>query len=459
MPGISNYEVYNAIPTDSYLWKYLGYGAQQTDAPYLYHVGCGLAAAASVLPFDARILGFAGWTYSNLWMMLVGGDGRERKSTCIKLATDLIESVDPDLIGAPPGTSQGLKDSLIENPQQIMVLSEMGDHLSLTSKRAYEDIRGTMNLAYDCKPIKRALAGGVRGVEGSRLSVLAGVTPEDIESYTDRTARQGGYMSRYGTLLARRESFKVAPTANEAGRAALAEHLTQVHDLDLSLSGCIGWTAEASLMWESWAKEVEIEIQRNAGGGHNSLTRAQELALKVTLIDALVNFRHNPSGPWVIDPISLQMGITVATWHVRSSHEVFGALCDTLYRQNRRKLTDFLDAKPRTASAVTRHMLLPPRQVDDLLNGLKRENRLSSVLRGSQTIYTLGSKSQAEASEAAEHASDSNGSNGNGGPMVTLGAMVPTEVAQALAAEAEAEAAAVSALPDTDSEDGYVPRR
>lgn len=445
MPGISNYEVYKAIPTDSYLWKYLGYGAQVTDAPYLYHVACGLAAASAVLPFNARILGFGDWIYGNVWMMLVGDSGRERKSTCVSLVTDLVETVDPDLIGAPPGTSQGLKDSLIENPQQMLALSEMGEHLSLTNKRAYEDIRGTMNLAYDCKPIKRALAGGVRGIEGSRLSVIAGVTPEAIESHTDRSARQGGYMSRFGVMLARRESFRVAPTANEGGRVALAQHLTQVRSLDLSASGCIGFTTEAVQMWENWAREVEIEIQKNSSGGHNSLTRAQELALKVSIIDALANFRHDPNANWALDATSLQMGITVATWHVRGSHEVFGALCDTLYRQNRRKLTDFLEAKDRTASAVTRHMLLPPRQIDDLLNGLKRENRLFAVMRGPQTIYSLASQSQAEAQEAAEEST--NGSNGNGGPMVTLGAL----------AKVEPEVAAVE-VPDSDDASGYVPR-
>ena len=389
MNGISNYEVYQNLEPDSYLWKYLGYGAQQTDAPYLYHVVCGLAAAAAVLPFEARILGFGDWIHGNFWGMLVGSSGRERRGTCTNIAMNLVESVCPDHIGAAPGTSQGLQDALIEEPNQIIPL-KMDEHLPMTNKRAYEDIRGTMSSAHDCRPVKRALAGGVRGVEAVRLSVLAGATPECIEAHTDRTARMGGYLSRYGVFLARREHFKVAPESNEAGRLALVEHLTELRDLDLTRSGCVGWADEAVKMWEDWSAEVEAEVQKQNGNGHNALTRAQELALKVSLIDALANFRHNPEGNWALDATSLKTGITVATWHVRCAHIVYNQLCDTIYKQNRRRLVDFLAIKERTASAVSRHMLMPPRQTDDLINGLRRENRLESTVAKDQTVQTLG---------------------------------------------------------------------
>ncbi len=398
---VTNREILEVIEPNTYLHAYLEYAACQTDAPFLYHIGCGLAALAAVMPPTVRIWHHGHWCYGNLWIMLVGNSGRDRKTTAIRLATDLIKAVNPELLGTPPGSSQGLQESLIENPYQLIAFEELGSHLAQTRNRGMEDIRTTMNMAYDGGPIGRSLAAGTKQADIVRLSVLGGVTPSYLESYTDETARTGGYLNRYGMMLARREHHLASVIPDEGRRVVAARWLQSVHSADCP-EGAIGFTDEAKEIWEKWGQGVEYGVQHADQEISGTVSRAQEFALKVALLLSVASFKHNPKSFWPIDAPALRLAIKIAGWHVRGADYILHNLCASNFQRNRRKLVTFLEGTVKTRGQIQRYMQMSGRDVDQLLDALKREGRIQAQPKGIHPAWKLLSIAETEAEEAKE---------------------------------------------------------
>jgi len=399
--GISNWEVLNALEEGTYLRKYLEYAASQTDAPWLYHVGAGLAALATVAPPTVRVWHHGHWLYGNLWIMLVGKSGRDRKTTAVRIATDLVSSVNPDLLGTPPGSSQGLQESLIEKPYQMIPMEELGDHLAQTRNRGMEDIRTTMNIAYDGGPIGRTLAAGTKKSDSVRLTVLGGTTPAYLESYTDETARTGGYLNRYGMMLARREHHLATVVPDEARRVIVAEHLLTVHKMECPF-GALGFTDEAAAIWTKWGQGVEIGVSLADQEIAGAIARAQEFALKVALLISIAENVYNPAAFWPIDAPALRLAIKIAGWHVRGTDQIMHNLAGTQFQRNRRKLLQFLEGETKTRGHIQRYLKMPPREVETLLQALKQEGRILSEPQGILPAWKLLTEAETEAVESVE---------------------------------------------------------
>jgi hypothetical protein len=396
--GISNWEVAENIKPGTYLHAYLEYAASQTDAPWLYHIGCGLAALATVMPPTVRFYHHGHWLYGNLWIMLIGKSGRDRKTTAVRIAKELVQAVNPDLIGVPPGSPQGLQESLIEKPFQMIAMEELGDHLGQTQNRGMEAIRTTMNIAYDGGPIGRALAAGPKQADKVRLTVLGGTTPAYLESYTDETARTGGYLNRYGMMLARREHHLETVIPDFDRRLKVAKWLQSAHTADCEY-GAIGFTEEAAALWSRWGRGVEVGIEAADQEISGTIARAQEFALKVALILSVGESQHNPKSFWPIDAPCLALAIKIAGWHVRGADQVLHNLAGTQFQRNRRRLISFLETGVKTRGHIARYMKMPPRDVDTVLLALKTEGRILAAPQGTHVAWKLQSEAEAEAAE------------------------------------------------------------
>src|ERR1035438_142202 len=101
---LSDKHTVEVLPKSEHSWlrRYVRYASKRTDAPLGFHLGVGLSVLATVA--GHRLLGrFTGSKLpTNLWTMLVGSSGEAQKTTAIRIGSEMLLDVAPELHGAQP---------------------------------------------------------------------------------------------------------------------------------------------------------------------------------------------------------------------------------------------------------------------------------------------------------------------------------------------------------------------
>jgi hypothetical protein len=110
------------VDEDSFVAEYKEWAKIATDAPEQYHeVSCFIALSACIsnglnlkLPYDDNFR-------PNLWALVLGESTLSRKTTSMRMATDLITDLDPELILATDGSAEGLLSGLSGRPKRVSI--------------------------------------------------------------------------------------------------------------------------------------------------------------------------------------------------------------------------------------------------------------------------------------------------------------------------------------------------
>src|SRR5260370_40289871 len=71
-------------PQGGFLGSYSNYVAELTDAPYIYHLMCALAALATAAGNGVYLNAWSGLLRLNLWVALIGESGEMHKTEAIR---------------------------------------------------------------------------------------------------------------------------------------------------------------------------------------------------------------------------------------------------------------------------------------------------------------------------------------------------------------------------------------
>ncbi len=147
---ITDAQVTASLPTAGWLRAYVEHAGLQTTAPMAYHLGFGLACLASTTPIDLGVR-YIGDLRGNFYVMAVGRSGDDQKSSALGIARNILWHADQQLIGRPPGSWEGLIDSLGEKPRQTIFYSEFGDFLSKANQPGYfGPMKTSLTDLWDC---------------------------------------------------------------------------------------------------------------------------------------------------------------------------------------------------------------------------------------------------------------------------------------------------------------------
>lgn len=147
---ITDADALAALPQSGWLRSYAEHAYAQTTAPLAYHIGFGLICLAATTPMDLGIR-YIGNLRGNFYVMAVGRSGDDQKSSALSIARDLLWHADPSMIGRPPGSWEGLIDSLGERPRQTIFYSEFGDFLSKANQPGYfGPMKTSLTDLWDC---------------------------------------------------------------------------------------------------------------------------------------------------------------------------------------------------------------------------------------------------------------------------------------------------------------------
>lgn len=358
------------VPKGTFAYDYCHYALRQTDAPVGYHYGCALAVLSALAPTDLKIWQFGSDAPPQIWVMLIGESRQDRKTSSIRIAEGIIESVAPERKGLEPGSREAFIDGLCEQSPQILIYGEMGDFLIATRAGGYlESLRTAMMGAFDGRPLSRKLSQDSASVEEPRLTLLGGVTPGLLEDHTNESAWVDGFMGRWAPIYAHRErsyslsQAKVKPGVYE-GLMRRAERYK-----DRSVGHCAGLSDEAAVWWagdpdgktaEARAGWYTHTTNRFGGTGKRRVMRAltgglPALAMKVATLYAH-DWAETTEDGWLLSLRAIQAGAAFAELVFDSQVQVLASLASSKYGKQRRSVLDVFaeDETPRTVGEIMR---------------------------------------------------------------------------------------------------------
>ncbi len=347
--------VIDTLDPSSFLRHYCTWAQRQSDAPAMFASACGLALLSSVFPAELRspkqIPGPR--LHGNLYVMLVGRQAMDRKTTAIKFAVDLLNEACPARRGDDPGSGQGLIKSLSERPQQLLRYEDMGDLFMKTaassSGNPLEAIKGKLLTLFDCQPQENRLRRSVERVERPRLSILGGINRALLDEYSAATDWTGGLMSRFLVAYAHRERRMTRKFPDDRARAVLVHFLKRATTISPKLWGhCVGLTPAAwrmvdALEYAVGTTAVRGDAARLAGPKGRILTHATKVAMLLAWGEGLGWPEGDSVGlDWKIKETHMQAAIEIA----------LASYCGALAISHTSRLSPYMKERERVLSVV-----------------------------------------------------------------------------------------------------------
>lgn len=204
--------------TTGFFRTYVFWASQQTDAPLLYNMLAALGLLSAVFPTHWRISDVPGTGVNgNLYVLLTGRQGTDRKTTALDYAGGLLDEAVPRLRCEPPGSVQAFVDTFDPNKaggkiQQCLLYEEYAEFLAQTQQgrggNPLTAIKHTLLTIYDGKPIgSTTRKHGHSYCPNPRLTIMAAVNPILLSDHTDPSDHEGGLMSRHMIGYGHRERY------------------------------------------------------------------------------------------------------------------------------------------------------------------------------------------------------------------------------------------------------------
>lgn len=197
------------IPRRSgFIRPYMEWAVTQTDAPAGFHFVVALSVLSAACPPRWGMEMGASSFAPNLFTMVIGRAGAERKSWSLKCGRELLRAVCPERVGDSPGSAEGLVASLAERPMQLIVEEELSRMLNQMQKGQYlETLKKALTDAFDGTPLTRALSKRIERVENYRLSFMGAINYSWFEQHTTPSDWEGGFIPRFLIVCAKRTRF------------------------------------------------------------------------------------------------------------------------------------------------------------------------------------------------------------------------------------------------------------
>lgn len=318
---ISEADAAIAAPPQGFVKDYMAFAMKQTTAPLGYHLSMALSLLGVTTPITYGTT-YAGDLYGNLFTLLVGRSGDEQKSSALNIAKRVLFEVQRQMgqpiIGKQPGSTEGLVDSLVAVPRQIIYYSEFGAFLSKAQKKGsyFEPMKAYYTDLWDCQPVDRLKANNVSVSQPNpRLSLAAGCSLPFLEAHTSASDWSGGFMGRWAVIYSRRERTVSYPKNDWSAIPALANRLLQRAQTTRA-GPCLGLSDRAYERWDSWFHVNDARTIPDIISGVK--TRIPTLAMKAALIYAWDFGEPMQGQPWHIEEHHVDYGIKFAELHMKS---------------------------------------------------------------------------------------------------------------------------------------------
>jgi len=381
---VTEKEILAILPPDGFIRAMVDHGYANTTGPIGYHLATALAILAVTTPTQYGMR-YAGALHANIYSMLVGRSGDDQKSTCIKLAKNILYRAASILIGDQPGSAEGLIEGLRDQPTQLLQYSEFGKFLASSQKGYFEAIKPYLTDIWDCEPQQRRKSNDVIvKVDDPRLSMLVGCSIPYLERHTGPEDWNGGFLGRWFIVYGKRERVDPDPQGDDT----LLEYLVQslsvraklAEERNLKMAGnCLGLSPDAKKMWNEWFLSLDKRKFPELIAG--AKVRAPTLARKVSLLYGWDIGPATGADDWEMSDEILWYGIAAAEIHLQSVLGLSERLADHGEAQQRRTVIDTI---PMGGSLKLSDMLIKTKMKRATLMGILEGLFLEGTFRKHQ---------------------------------------------------------------------------
>ena len=389
MNAATEAEVVNALPHEGFLLNYCAWARPQTDAPLAYHLATGLALLAASAPADLCVTYAGPPTHANLFTLVVGRSGEDRKSSATGIGYGLLKDVAPSLVADEPGSWEGFVDSLQTQPAKLIYYSEFGSFLQSSQNNGgyFGTLKTKYNEAYDARPMTRVLANGkVSRTDNPRVTLLGACATPYLEAHATPLDWTAGFMGRWLLMYAHRERTypRGQPAPAHVETWLRADLLSRTYTP--SAGPWVGFSGRTEQRWTEWFHDVNNRPLPEHVIGIRS--RVPTIAMKCAL---LLAWDYNPDVrrgiPWAFDEGTLEPAIRIAELHFQSVVALFEVLAESKDMRDRRRVLDVLYGGPLPFGAIVKASKLLKRRCQELIESLITEGTVIPLTRDGDVLY------------------------------------------------------------------------
>jgi hypothetical protein len=294
---------------------YVEYGKESTDAPVIYHKALGYFVVSSLLGRFVKII----TSYSptglapNLWILLIGPSRIARKTTAMRLAVNVVKSVEPALVMPASFTPEALYEMFNNmNPGDavVWVKDELGGFFKSLEKKYMYGVREILSSIYTGHGEVRKLRNLTLRIPDNLYVTAVGTMPTPPHEYLSEEDFEGGFMNRWILAYAIRREYRL-PLLHQSVRAdALFKEIVQtIKDYEntlLSITPVISPTKAAIDKLEEYDREVDHQLELMEQTSPGSLFKmyfaeTPTLLMKMSVLRRLARGDYDPSGIITID--------------------------------------------------------------------------------------------------------------------------------------------------------------
>src|SRR3990167_1280718 len=284
--------MYTFIKPNTFLDRYIKYCNELVDSPNEYHILNGLTLLSSV----AHMFCFRGLARDrlNLWTLTLGFSSISRRSTSLFISKDLLEKVDPKLIGPGKFTEEGLYDyfnilppidkKVKRTKEQIeadaylvmslsderkpgtLFFSEFGALLKGLEKKDYNaGLKGFLSDLFDNSGLqKRNLSNGKLAIINPYICIIGSSSKDWLEEAIKHNDITGGFLTRFiiyvdhGTNDKWKSPFELVSKDTEKFEQ-LRNHLATINEFRGNQN--IEIASDAKIIFDDWAQEIEFAVR------------------------------------------------------------------------------------------------------------------------------------------------------------------------------------------------------
>lgn len=225
------------IHSDLLIDRYRTWACEATDAVEQFHDLSAAILLSTVIANSVRLETSYGLMVPNLWGMILGDSTLSRKTTAMRMVTDIIANLDPEMVLATDGTAEGLLTGLETRPNKTSIFykDELSGFFESINRREYlAGMPETLTALYDVPAIyTRRLRKETIRIESPVFVFFGGGVKDKVYEALTENYVLSGFLPRFLIVSGETDLDKLRRTGppTEAGAAKRIDIIAEVADL------------------------------------------------------------------------------------------------------------------------------------------------------------------------------------------------------------------------------------
>ena len=394
--------------SETFIDIYKDWACEATDAVAEFHELSAFILMSSIVGASVRLRANWGEIAPNLWGLILGDSTVTRKSTSMKMAVDLLTTLEPELILATDGSVEGLLSGMATRPNKVSVFfrDEVSGLFDAINRKDYlSSMPETLAHLYDVPPVySRLLRKEVIRIESPAFIFFGGGITERVYANVNESWIESGFMPRFLIVAGEFDREVVRPTGppTQAGiikRSGIVDMLSDMYesyatDVQTHIGGqkvMMPPRIIAEMTDDAWTRYQSIETKLTVEG-YDSLVRNTALPtfdrmarsiLKMSMI--LAASRQVPNEDSKIEVV--EDDVINAAWYAQKWGKHSVNLIINAGKAPREKYIDRVFRKIANNPGILRstlmqHLHLTKREMDEIIQTLEERNQIRKEQAG-----------------------------------------------------------------------------